>query len=191
MVSHLDPELAGPDFDSPINCGYAGMEKLPYSEVTLAEVDLQTGTMTEFTIYAGATSEADCTSADTSAKTLNQAKARFKQLGLDITKRPTAVATSGTPWKIAGQTFTVSTSVTQAPEDMVGTAMLEIARGDEVVYRSSRSFGLAMAGSGKSSIAGAYVTSAGVVFLERFDSFSGRGGAFVHYTLTPAISAVP
>ena len=36
LVSHLDPELAGPDFGEPVNCGYAGMEKLPYSGVTLA-----------------------------------------------------------------------------------------------------------------------------------------------------------
>ena len=187
LVSHLDPELAGPDFGEPVNCGYAGMEKLPYSGVTLALVELKTGELTRFTVYEATTQEPDCMSHEDSTKVLKAAKERFASHGLDITKRPTPLPVTGDSLELSGQRFAFSTTVKREDEAMVGMSTLQITRGKEVLYRASQSFNLAMAGSGKNTISGALPVSDHVVFVERFDSFSGRGGGHTAYTLTAPI----
>ena len=86
-----------------------------------------------------------------------------------------------------GQRFAFSTTVKREDEAMVGMTTLQITREKEVLYRSSQSFNLAMAGSGKNTISGALPASDHVVFIERFDRFSGRGGGHTAYTLTAPI----
>lgn len=185
LVAHPDGD--GGEEAPPVNCQYGGMQAWPTSGVTLAVVELATGRMERFPVYAAVHSPADCTPEAASKKALADAKARFAQLGLQTDRRPDGDPGHSGVWTLGGQRFEVRTSVDRSAETMTGEAKMEILREGAVVYRSARSFGLSMAGSGRTTVVEAHQTPGGVVFLERFESFSGRGGKQVEYSLTSSI----
>jgi len=79
----------GNPYEEAVNCGYTGMSKYPYAAVVLGiydVLDLQYHKV--WTIYSSVYKENDCMSYEESKQNLDEAKAYFKSLELDIEKKP-------------------------------------------------------------------------------------------------------
>ena len=173
----------------PKNCNYSGMQKTPTSGVSLYLVDLQKGNVEEFEVYKFTFDNEKCSTPEESDANLQKAKDAFQKAGLDITRKPTPDVTA-TDKSIAWgpRPLNIRTSVKNNDEEMTGYATGELLSGSDVVYRTKRSFSLAMAGFGKVSFQEGYVTPAGLVVLEKMYSFRADGsGEHYRYALTPPI----
>ena len=186
----------------PFNCKYAGMEKWPGSGVNLGLVELATGKIAKFEVYATAWTPDECLSHDASAAALDAAKKAFLGAGLDIAKKPKPIAVEGSTFDVAGTSFTVKArQVTDTAdpafqalfpgeegEGMQGVAEGALYVGDTPLFRSRRDYVRTMAGTGDISFSQAYQTDKGLVFVEVWHTFSGRGGDHRAYTLTPPLT---
>jgi hypothetical protein len=81
-----------------VDCGYAGMKDRPLQGVRLAVWDVSAGYRKQqdvFTIYAPSYEAKGCTSPEASAQALANAKAKFSELGLDISAPAKAATVPG------------------------------------------------------------------------------------------------
>ena len=199
--------VASEDYDGmeAFNCGYAGMEKMPVSNVVLGVWDLKADTVTDaWTIYDSAIAAEQCTPHAESEKRLAEAKARFVALGLDISAPPAPLVVDGEgklEWTSATGThsLTVSnvprraryTEEEQAEDAMYSTTFstgLQAKHGDTVLYTRLGEFSTMMAGGLTLSAPLAFPAGEGVVLLERWDHTSMRGGSS-SFTFSPVLTA--
>jgi hypothetical protein len=68
-------------------CAYPGMED-PHTGVDLGVLDVGTGEVTRWTVYKATHKPEECTPEAESKRALAEAKARFSELGLDVTRKP-------------------------------------------------------------------------------------------------------
>ena len=178
-------------------CGYAGMGEWPEAGVGLGLVELATGEVKTWEVYARARKQEECTSATEAERLRGQVEAAATAAGLDFTRRPEGVEvppddTVTLPLDGRDVTFTASTTTGDASEDgMEGLVTLTLRAGDQVLYRSSRTFPRMMAGVGELEVLRAWPVAGGAVFLEHYHEFSGRGGSHHAYTLTPVLVPAP
>lgn len=102
LVQSPNGDQEGDAVEPSVACAYAGMQD-PHAGVTLALIDLGSGTTRSFEIYPLVDAQEKCATQATSEKTLAEAKAAFAQAGLDITRTPDAL----TPAKDGSFTFQV------------------------------------------------------------------------------------
>ncbi len=163
---------------TPHSCGYGGMEAWPTSGVVLAVVELATGVIEPFVVYAPAWDAEGCLTEEASKAALAKAKARISAVGLDLGRKPEPVEVP----------LTTTTKQGEVDDDaMKRTVVGEIRRGDDVLYRTQRTYDLRGAGTGTVSFPSAFKTDDGIVFVEHFHAFSGFDGNHHAYTLTPPL----
>lgn len=94
---------------SPADCEYAGLEDR-YVGIHLALLDLGANTTEVFEVYPLASDPSECLTHAQSLEVLDSAKARFAEVGLDVTAKPTPTAPDGTSLTLAGHTLTLDIS---------------------------------------------------------------------------------
>ena len=193
-----------PEEMEPYPCGYAGMEKMPLSQVVIGVWDLQANTATEsWTIYDAAFEAEQCTTHEESARRLASAKARFVELGLDIRTPPETLVVDGEgklEW--TSTTGTHSLIVTSVPryaaateEEEANDAMAAMsfitgvqAKHDATVLHTRLGeYSTMMAGGLTLSVPLAFAAGDGVVLLERWNYSSMRGSG-ASFSFSPVLT---
>jgi hypothetical protein len=90
LLTFYDEE--GNAYQKPYNCKYAGMQKYPEAGVILGVYDLSKQEyLKTFVIYNAASQQSECSKIELSKIMLDSAKQFFKEKGLDISRKPSAI----------------------------------------------------------------------------------------------------
>jgi hypothetical protein len=155
-----------------INCNYAGMQAHPTSAVTLAFVELHSGTVHPFHVYPLAYSPKGCASHEQSAATLAKAKKVFEKVGLNITRKPQPVAAEpdgSFTVKVGGNPvgITAWTVTSVSPSDALGETETGISIAGKPRYIERREFELGYAAHVDLTFPGIWVQDKQAVFVVR------------------------
>ena len=142
-------------------CAYPGMKEFPNSGVKLALWDLKNhAVVQEWTVYAAALAQTDCSAASTNEANLAAAKAKFLEVGLDIAKKPAPVQPHDGTYTltVAGKTVVVKAAAVD------GNATLSL--NGVPFYKTTWHPGDSPFGAERFEFGSAYVIGTKVVFLE-------------------------
>jgi len=178
LVAH-----ALPMEEEPYACKYAGMQALPVSGVMLGIWDLKASKVQgNWMVYDIAMVAEECTSHEESTKRLNAAKAAFEKAGLDIAKKPKAVAVGPKDTSFAAARVSWTRKDVADEEDGMGGMMTTVGyKNGETELSFQIEWQRAMAGTYEFSIDRAFVEGSRAVLLERHHWGSMRGDSDIFY----------
>jgi hypothetical protein len=185
-----------------VNCNYAGMESSPFTGVVLGVWNVsESKPGKSFVVYSIATDETSCMPHSESEKQLNEAKAHFSSLGLDITKKPASLPIIKDSFevdavKVAMQTRRLSDSEsfkrgylsTNPDKEPIWSAVtfFGLTLDEELAYEIYKLHGVQGAERLQFSLAGAWVDSGKLIVAIGHKSVHMRG-ANQSYSFSPLI----
>lgn len=193
----VQEDETGTVFQTPCDCGYAGMQDKPFAGVVLGTYDLNNDAHGKtFIVYESVDGHENCTKIEESQVRLAEAKKHFSEEGLDITKKPKL-------HKIADQKsfsvnhnnqniqFKITSEVVEDEEDFMKMINhYKIYNEQDLMFEQKFLYSPVMAGTGHIKFISYYKHGDQILLLENFIHNSGMVGYYHNefFSFSPIIN---